>query len=242
MAGNCNLKDIDVVILCGGLGKRLRSIAKDIPKPMVKIGRRPLLDTIIHYMADFGCRRFILCLGYKANLIKSYYTDNDSMRGLNIVFSYEKTPLGTGGAVKNAKRLIRSNPFIVLNGDSFRKFNLAHFLKFHQQKKSLVTILLKKVTNGREYGEVKVDKSSRILSFNEKNSAVKNCLINAGVYIFDKKVFRLMPATSEFSLEFDFFPRMAQKKIFGYPYRGYFIDIGTPERYQEAKKHLLKKR
>jgi NDP-sugar pyrophosphorylase family protein len=206
---------------------------------MLKIGRRPLLDMLIKYMADFGFRRFILCVGYKSNLIKNYYTENDSMRGLNIVFSYEKAPLGTGGAVKNAKRLIQGNPFIVLNGDSFRKFNPADLLKFHRRKNSLVTILLKKVSNGCEYGEVKIGKSCRILSFNEKNSKVKNCLINAGAYIFDKSVFSLMPAASEFSLEFDFFPRMAKKKIFGYIYRGYFIDIGTPDRYIKAKKYLL---
>lgn len=232
------MKNIDVFILCGGLGKRLGAMSHNIPKPMIKIDERPFLDIIIDYMADFGFRRFILGTGYKADTISDYYRKN-KMSGLDILFSQEKTPLDTGGAIRNAKRLIRSNPFLVLNGDSFCEFDPLEFLNFHKQKKPLISVLLKRVFNGNEYGEVKIDRSSRILSFKEKdNGNAKRCLINSGVYIFDNEVFSLMPSVSRFSLERDLFPRMAKKRIFGHPYSGFFIDIGTPDRYLKARRYF----
>lgn len=236
---NNALKDIDVFILCGGLGKRLRKVSKGIPKPMVKIGDYVFLDLLIKYMADFGFRNFILGTGYRSALVQNYYLQN-KIPGITISFSPEFTPLDTGGAVKNAKKLIKSNPFFVLNGDSLCKFNPLEFLRFHKKKKSLVSILLRRISRGSEYGQIKLSKSSRILSFQEKNGLAKRCLINAGVYIFDKKVFAVMPKESCFSLERYFFPMMAYKRVFGYSVNGLFIDIGTPERYLKARKMFLK--
>lgn len=234
-----SLVNIDVLILCGGQGKRLRKVSANMPKPMAQVGGRAFLDIVIDYMANFGFRRFILGLGYKSDMIKAHYSTRKNPK-LEILFSCEKVPLDTGGAVKKAKGLIKSSPFLVLNGDSFCKFNPLDLLRFHKQKKSLITILLKRISDAKEYGEVKIDKSWRILEFSEKNSRVKKSLINAGVYIFDKKMFNLMPRLSKFSLEFDFFPQMAKKRIFGYPYSGFFIDIGTPQGYSQAIKYFLK--
>lgn len=233
------IKNTDVFILCGGLGKRLKSVTKNNPKPMVKIGEKPFLDIIIDYMAGFGFRRFILGLGYKAEAFKKYYRDFKS-KDLEIEFCEEKTPLGTGGAVKKAKNLIRSRSFLVLNGDSFCKFEPLDLLRFHKMKKAVVSILLRKVSSGADYGMVKLDKTNRIVDFNEKNSQSKKCLINAGVYVFDKKVFDLMPRAKAFSLERDFFPKLPPgKNCFGYTKTGFFIDIGTPERYLKANRYFL---
>jgi len=233
------MKNTDVYILCGGLGKRLKSITKNNPKPMVKIGEKPFLDIIINYLYGFGFRHFILGIGYRAEVFKKYYK-NFKLKDLNIEFCEEKIPLGTGGAVKKARKLIKSSSFLVLNGDSFCEFNSRDFLKFHQNKKSVVSILLRKVPNGADYGRVKLDKTGRVIDFNEKVSLSKNCLINAGVYAFEKKVFDLMPQNKSFSLESDFFPKLAGEKCFGYKKSGFFIDIGTPDRYLEANKHFLK--
>jgi len=234
-----DLSDIDVYILCGGLGKRLRKISRSIPKPMVKIAGRPFLNFIIRYMAGFGFRRFILGVGYKGEMIERYYRNNKSA-GVDIIFSKETKLLGTGGALKKARKLIKSRQFIVLNGDSFCRFNPVEFFKFHWQKKALASILLRRMPDGRDYGEVKVDSSRRILNFNEKSARAKRCLINAGVYLFDRRIFGLMPGLTEFSLERDLFPGIIRKKIFGYIYRGFFIDIGTPERYRKAQKYFKK--
>ena len=234
------IKNMDVYILCGGLGKRLKSITKNYPKPMVKIGQKPFLDIIIGYMASLGFKRFVLGVGYKAETFKKYYRGS-LVKDLKIEFCEEKTPLGTGGAVKKAKNLIRSSFFLVLNGDSFCKFEPSDFLKFHKNKKAIVSILLKKVPSGADYGKVKLNKRGLIIDFNEKDSRARNCFINSGVYVFSKEIFNFMPRQKKFSLERDFFPKLAGKNCFGYTKSGFFIDIGTPERYLKANKYFLKK-
>lgn len=235
------LKNIDVLILCGGLGKRLGKMTLRSPKPMLLVGNRPFLDIIIGYLADFGCRRFILGTGYKSELIKKYYSAK-KRNGLRILFSHESKPLDTGGAVKNALPLIKSNTFFVLNGDSFCRFDPVKFYSFHKLKKASVSILLRwALGNRNEYGEITIDKSSRILTFYEKSNKKKACLISAGVYLFDKKILRLIPPKSRFSLERDLFPEMAGKDVFGEITSGFFIDIGTPERYRKANAYFMKK-
>ena len=232
------IKDIDVFILCGGEGKRLRKISGRIPKPMVRIGQRVFLDIVIDYLRESGFRRFILGIGYKAHFIKRYY-DEHKIPGIEVIFSQEKRPLGTGGAVKKAKNLIKSKSFLVLNGDSFCRFRPLDLLNFHKKKKAVVSILLRKVLSGADYGMVKLDKTNRIVDFNEKNSLSKKCFVNAGIYVFDKKVFGLMPQQQAFSLEQEFFPKLSETNFFGYTKSGFFIDIGTPERYLRANKYFL---
>jgi len=232
-------KDIDIFILCGGFGKRLKSLTTTVPKPMLRVGGTPFLNVIISYFASFGFKRFILGVGYKAGAIKKYYRNNP-VKGLKILFSSERAPLDTGGALKNARKLIKSNPFIVLNGDSYCEFNPIGLLDFHKKKKTLISILMRTVYDGKDYGEIKIDKSHRIKGFNEKNNRAGKCLINAGVYVFDKKLFSLMPQVARFSLERDLFPKMLNWGIFGYKKCGFFVDIGTPERYKQADKYFTK--
>lgn len=233
-------KYIDVFILCGGFGKRLRKLNLNVPKPMAKMGDKPFLDIIIAYMANFGFRRFILGLGYKADFITKYYS-NKPEESLKIIFSHEKNPLGTGGAVKKAKKLIGSNHFFVLNGDSFCQFNPRDLLILHRRKKALATILLKRpADDAKDCGEVKINGLSRIISFQEKGGNANKCLINSGVYVFDKKIFNLMPCQDSFSLEHDLFPNLLGNGLFGYIGPGYFIDIGTPKRFFKAKRHFSK--
>ena len=230
---------IDVLILCGGKGSRLKKISKEIPKPMVRIGQRVFLDILIDYLGKLGFKRFILGLGYQAHFIKKYYQEH-SKPGREIVFSQEKHPLGTGGAVKAAKRLIKSDCFFVLNGDSFSEFNAGSFIKFYKQKKSSALILLKKAKNSQDYGAVTIDRESKVTCYSEKNSGINSKFINGGVYLFSKNIFSQMPKRAEFSLEYDFFPQMIGKGLYGCKQSGFFIDIGIPERYFTAQKHFLK--
>jgi NDP-sugar pyrophosphorylase family protein len=230
---------MDVVVLCGGLGKRIRSITNDRPKPMLEIDNQPFLDILINYVSGSGFRRFILCLGYLGNFIKQHY--QDKRNNLEILFSEEKEFLGTGGAIKNAEALIETSPFLVLNGDSFCQVDLRKFIKFHRSKEALVSIAVAKVENGYDYGVITLNGSQRIYKFSEKFKSNKNNFINAGVYLFQKESLLLMPANKKFSLERDFFPKLVDKEFYGYIIQGTFIDIGTPERYKNAKK-LLKYR
>ncbi|MDO8489046.1 MAG: sugar phosphate nucleotidyltransferase [Candidatus Omnitrophota bacterium] len=233
------IEDTDVLILCGGEGKRLKKISGKTPKPMVRMGRRVFLDIIIENLRRLGFKRIILGIGYQAKFIRKYYTEH-KVPGLEIIFSEEKKPLGTGGAVKKAKRLIKSESFFVLNGDTFLRFNADKFIKFYSQKKSQLLILLKKAKANKDYGAITMDRNSKIISFNEKDCPRSNNFVNGGVYLFNKNVFSQMPKSHKFSLEYDFFPQMIGKGLYGYNEAGTFIDIGTPERYFTAKKYLLK--
>lgn len=227
---------IDVVILCGGLGKRFRAVIGDRPKPMAKVKGRPFLDILIGYVASYGFTRFILCIGYMGTLIKQYYRERRCP--LTILFSEEKGPLGTGGAIKNAEPLIQSNPFLILNGDSFCKVNLCKFVDFHIKKKALISIVLVNPKKTKDYGVISLGNSQRIVKFDEKVKVEDDSFISTGIYLFDNNVLSLIPAHKNFSLEYELFPEVINRGFFGYITQGNFIDIGTPEEYERAKRLL----
>ena len=232
-----NPQEVDVVILCGGLGKRLRPVLGDRPKPMAKVNGRPFLEIIIDYVATYGFERFTLCIGYMGETIKKYYQKKKD--SLTILFSEEEEPLGTGGAVRNAESLIQSNPFLVMNGDSFCRVNLHKFLNFHRYKKALLSMVLVKTEKTKDYGVIALETSHRIVKFGEKASVKHNSgFVNAGIYLFNTNILSLMPVHKNFSLEYDLFPKIVSMEFYGYVTSGVFVDIGTPERYEQAKKLL----
>ncbi len=232
-------RNIDVLILCGGEGKRLKKISGSIPKPMVDVGGKVFLDIIIDYLHKAGFRRIILGIGYRAQFIKKYYSQR-KVAGMAITFSEEKKPLGTGGAVKKAKRFIKSKFFFVLNGDTFSKFNVTRIVKFYKDKNAKLLVLLRKAKARKDYGVITLGKNSEITSFNEKIISGAGSLVNGGVYLFSKSIFSQMPQKDKFSLECDFFPQMIGKSFYGYSDGDFFIDIGTPKRFLEATKYFLK--
>ncbi len=231
-----SLSKIDVVILCGGYGKRLQDVIKDIPKPMAKIKRRPFLSILIDFIASYGFKRFILCTGYKADIVERYYSQR--YNNLIIEFSREEKPLGTGGAIKNAKKYIKSNPFLVANGDSFCKINLKEFVDFHFKKVALISMAVTNTDICDDYGVITINGLQRIVEFNEKAKGYKNRLINAGVYLLQREIFSLMPRKNNFSIERDFFPQIIKRNLYAFETQESVTDIGTPERYEKAK-HLL---
>jgi NDP-sugar pyrophosphorylase family protein len=227
---------IEVVILCGGLGTRLRGIINDRPKVMAEINGRPFLDILIDYVAHFGFARFILCVGYMGDVIKEYYRKKSSE--LTILFSEEKEPLGTAGAIKNAEKLIRSEMFLVLNGDSICKIDLKDFLRFHNNKKALHSIVLATIDKPRDYGVIELDVNQKILSFIEKTNAHIVSLVNAGIYLLNRAVFGDIPSGQRFSLEYDLFPKILDKGIYGYITDRKLMDIGTPERLELTRQMI----
>ncbi len=231
-----NPSKIDVMILCGGFGKRLQTIIKDIPKPMAKIKHRPFLDILIDFIASYGFKRFILCTGYKADVIERYYSQR--YNNLIIEFSREEKPLGTGGAIKNAENYIESSPFLVVNGDSFCKINLKEFVDFHFKRDALISIAVTNKDICDDYGVITINDLQRIVEFNEKTKGYKNHLINAGFYLLQREAFSLMPKKNNFSIERDFFPQIIKRNLYAFETQESVTDIGTPERYEKAK-HLL---
>lgn len=228
---------IDAVILCGGLGTRLRKEVRDRQKCMAEVVNRPFLDFIIEYLQRCGVERVILCVGYMAEMVKKYYQER--VKGCEILFSEEKEPLGTGGAVRNAKFLIQTDPFLVMNGDSFCPVNLHDFINSHIKKQALASVVAAKADKSSDYGSIIMRRTNRIIDFAEKVKIEKKTnFINAGIYLFNKDIFTFMPNRHKFSLEYDLFPAIVDKKFYGYKTKMSFIDIGIPKSYQKARKLL----
>lgn len=240
------MKDLDIdtlncVILCGGLGTRLRPTVFDRPKVLAKIGNTTFLDILINNLSLYRFKNIILCVGHLKEHIKKhfdYYCHNYNHHNRNIIFSEEEEPLGTGGALKNAELLIESDPFIVMNGDSICNINFREFLNFHKHKKALLSMVLTKSSSAKDYGTVILDNSSRMTNFNEKSVNNIEVLVNAGIYLMQKDIFSYMPIQKTFSLEYDLFPKLCNDKCYGFLTKEEIIDIGTPERYEKAV-HLL---
>lgn len=229
--------DIDVIILCGGLGTRLGSLAQGIPKPMVEINDRPFLDILIGHVASFGYKRFILCAGHKSEVIEDYYSRKND--GLTYAISKEIEPLGTAGAFKNAEKLIKSASVLGMNGDSFCRANLKDFLGFHFSRSARASIVLTSLEDSRDYGAITLNAQQEIIQFNEKHSAGQGSgLVNAGIYFMERNIIEQIPAGKKLSLEYDIFPSLVKKGFFGFTTTQRLFDIGTPERLEIAKNNL----
>ena len=236
-----DLLNIDVAILCGGFGKRLRREIGESQKVMAVVGQEPFLDVVLKNLIAQGFKRFILMTGYQADSVEKYYSKNNF--GVAIEFSRENEPLGTGGALKNARPLIQSEPFICMNGDSWCSLDYKALLNFYFSKKTSAALVLSKVKDTQDFGAITIDPAQRILNFQEKqksSSVAGPFCVNAGVYCFSKEVFDWMPAAKKFMFETDFFPSIVPKKIYGFVTEQKFLDIGTPQRFKKAQKILKK--
>ena len=231
-----DLSKIDVIILCGGKGERLKGVVKDRPKPMADIAGRPFLDILMDRLQGYGFRRFILCAGYKGEIIKDHYAKRSGP--FEIITMLEDSPLGTGGAVKNAEPMVKSNPFLVANGDSVCAIDYRDLVKFYYEKKALYAIAVVRAEGNNDGGLVSLDNRGRITAFDEKTESPGAGYVNAGVYLLDKKVLDLIKTGGKASLEYDVFPKLAGEGFYGYPVDGGLTDIGTPDRYRKAQESL----
>lgn len=233
-----DLASIDTLILCGGLGNRLRAAIGQKQKVMAEINGRPFLDLIINHIKDQGLRRVILGTGYRSQGVERYYQQHNP--GLSIEISREGEPLGTGGAVKNAEPFILSDPFFVLNGDSFCPADYGRLLDFHCSRRARVTIVVSQVGDAKDYGTIRMDAQQQILSFDEKKNQSGRKLVNAGIYCFNRDVLSLMAWGNTFSLERDLFPSLRKEELAGFVTPEEFYDIGTPERFSRVQQTLRK--
>ncbi|OGF52110.1 hypothetical protein A3I27_02565 [Candidatus Giovannonibacteria bacterium RIFCSPLOWO2_02_FULL_43_11b] len=226
---------IDVIILAGGLGTRLRPIISDRPKVLAEVGGRPFLDMVIEDLFEMGFGRIILSVGHLKDQIKNHYAEK------GILFAEEENPMGTGGGVKNAESLVQSDHLLVINGDSWivGGADLSTFHDFHEEKNSLVTVALSRPRSEKDYGAIFLDENNKIVKFTEKNGGGKGHFLSAGIYLMKKNVFSRMP-NGPFSLEVDFFPSLIGDPFYGFMIGGEVIDIGTPERYLSAQKIFKK--
>jgi D-glycero-alpha-D-manno-heptose 1-phosphate guanylyltransferase len=227
---------MDAIILAGGKGTRLKNIVPNVPKSLAPINGIPFLDFLISFLqTQKEIEKIILSVGYEKEQIIKRYKNLE-----NIIFCEEDSPLGTGGAIKNALSLITSENFLAMNGDTYIEYSLSDFLNFHIEKKADITVLSNYQKNFSRYGSLNLDKDTKkIISFDEKKET-KNGYISSGVYIMKKNIFDPFSfLDSSFSLENDFFPiATKEKNILAYEISSFFIDIGIESSYLEAQKYF----
>lgn len=226
------------IILAGGLGSRLKSLTRCIPKPMVEINGKPFLSYLIKLLSDQGIKEIILSVGYKSEAIRAYFKDR--FEDVIIKYAIEDQPLGTGGAIRNAMQLINKNHAFVMNGDTFFPISLSTLLDFHHSKSSCMTLALKYMKNASRYGTVTVNAEGQIIGFDEKREG-RSGLINGGIYLVCRDAFEDTNLPDIFSFEVDFLRiYYSRKALYGLQFDDYFIDIGIPQDYEESKTELKK--
>ncbi|MEM4259550.1 MAG: sugar phosphate nucleotidyltransferase [Candidatus Pacearchaeota archaeon] len=224
------------LILAGGFGTRLSSVVKGIPKPMAPVMGRPFLEYQLNFLKKNGIKDIILAVHYLSSSIKSYF-GNGHRFGVDITYSEESIPLGTGGAIKNAERFLEDK-FLVLNGDSYSKINLEELIQSHNSKNVVATLALTKLPSEEivHYGGIVLE-NNQIKSFSEKSKGTQ--LANRGIYVMNNQIFEYILPEKKISLEEQIFPCLAEKNLLsGYYIDGPFIDIGRPETFAKFKEFI----
>ena len=226
-----------VLILAGGLGTRLRKIVSNRPKPMILIANRPFLEYLILQLKRYSLTDIVLCIGHLGEQIREYFGDGGRW-GVQITYSYEKRPLGTGGAIKLAERLIKEDDFLVMNADSFLDVDPNRLIEYHLTREALVTMALVEVEDPGRYGAVEANENGEIKSFVEKGQgeSTRPGLINGGIYVLNREIFKYIPE-GRVSLEKEVFPKLTGKRFYGMLVKGFFIDIGVPEDYKKLQEN-----
>ncbi len=225
---------LTAIIIAGGLGTRLRPVLKDQPKVLATIGGHPFLKYLLDQLASWRIHEVVLCTGYLGERIESQF--GTAYKGLQLVYSQERTALGTAGALRLALPLIESDTALILNGDSYCAADFEAFWKHHCLRKSAATILLVNNPDPRRFGSVQVTAEGAIIRFDEKKAGAKPGLINAGVYLIASRLLTTIPESVAVSLEREIFPAWVGSDFYGYQSAGPFCDIGTPESYAAAEK------
>ncbi|MFO0321650.1 MAG: nucleotidyltransferase family protein [Bacteroidota bacterium] len=230
----------EAIILAGGFGTRLKEVITDLPKPMAPVNEIPFLNYLLDFLSYHGIKHVVISTGHLSEKITNYYNpliEETNRRGIVISYSHENVALGTGGAIRLALEKCQQKNIFVLNGDSFFDFDIKHFLLMHKTKKAYFSLALRKVSDASRYGTVKCDHDYSIKSFKEKNNEKKEGIINAGIYLINKTEYlKRTEPLKNFSIEKDFFEKqLGEKKMLGFEFDGYFIDIGIPEDYAKAQ-------
>ncbi len=224
----------EAIILAGGFGTRLREVLENTTKPMAPINGKPFLEYQLNYLKNFGINRVVMAVGYLSEQIVEHF--QDSFNGIEIVYTHEDSPLGTGGGIQYAFSKINGNEAIVVNGDTLFDIDLVNFYSFHKSKRSYFSLALRQLDDVGRFGSVIIDKENRITEFAEKGQFQGEGLINGGVYIIDSNFFKKLDLPEKFSLENDVFEKYYKDGLFfGEIFTDYFLDIGVPSDYEKAQ-------
>jgi len=232
------IADIDIAVLAGGQGTRLRGVLPETPKILAPILGKAFLEHLLDWLIRQGARRVILCLGYRAGDVLTHLKAR-SFAPLEIRTLVEPEPLGTGGAVALARPLLKSQPVLVINGDTMLDADLNTFLAAHRASHAEASILCPEVQDPSRYGRLEIDAQDRILRFVEKDATDGPAWINGGYYLFGQATLETIASLSKGSLERDILQRMRPGTIHASRTHGRFLDIGTPETLGLANEVLM---
>jgi D-glycero-alpha-D-manno-heptose 1-phosphate guanylyltransferase len=225
---------LEAIILAGGLGTRLQKVVNDQPKSMALINDKPFLEYLLNYLTGQEIHKVILSVGYKREMIQDYFKDR--YRHLPISYAIEEEPLGTGGGILNALEQVEGDFSFVLNGDSMFRVDMNAMLNLHLKTTADLTMALRYLEDTSRFGTVKIDLEKKVTGFHEKKQDACPGYINGGVYLINKNFLLSGSFGKKFSIEKDCFEKCYNKAgIYGYPSRGYFLDIGIPEDYMTAQ-------
>ena len=219
---------IDAFILAGGLGTRLRGVIDDRPKPLAEVAGKPFVEWLILQARAQRVRRFILCTGFLGEMMPALLDDGRRLK-VDLEYSREDAPLGTGGALRLAVQRAHTDMVLVLNGDSYCRYDLKQLTTVHRNASAEATIWLVPLDDCTRYGTVEVSPDGSVRSFHEKDHESRQGLINTRVYLMQRETIEKLPAGRNISLERDVLPALVGRGLHAVLGNGPFIDIGTPE-------------
>lgn len=221
------------MVLAGGLGTRLRSVVADRPKVMAEVLDRPFLAFLLDQLHDAGVQNVILCTGYLCEQVRDYF--GREFRGMQIQYSEERTPLGTGGALRLALPRVLTPTVLAMNGDSYCSANLQAYYAWHRQSAREMSLLLTPVSDSGRYGRVETNEADAVTAFVEKGAGAVPGWINAGVYLMRRSLLEKVSPNGVVSMERDLLPSWIGNGVGGFRCESRFLDIGTPESYAETE-------
>lgn len=221
-----------VVIMAGGLGTRLGALTAETPKPMLSVQKKPLLESIIENLSQFGFRNIYISVNYRRDVIQNYFGSGEK-HNVNIRYLEEEKPLGTAGSISLLPAA--SEPVLVMNADLVTTINFDHLLEFHLKQKSLVTICVRDYDIQVPFGVVKMDEKQKVLGFEEKPKL--RYFVNAGIYVLDPKVIARVPTNTHMDMPTLLGTAIAEKNgVVAFPVREQWVDIGRPEDFEQANR------
>ena len=230
------IKTNRVILMVGGLGTRLRPLTQDMPKPMLKVGNKPILQTIVEKFAEYGFVNITMCVNFNASIIRDYFGDGKEF-GVNIDYVLEQKRMGTAGALSLLKER-PSEPFFVMNGDLLTNVNFEHIFNYHTLHKATATMCVREYDYEVPYGVVKMN-DNKITAIAEK--PVQKFFVSAGIYMLSPEILDLIPQDEFYDMPTLFEKAIAQdKNVISFPIHEYWIDIGRLEEYQKANEEYAK--
>ena len=221
----------EAFLVVGGLGSRLKSLTENCPKPLLKIGQKPLLEIIVDSLIESGIRKFFFAVNYKADMFYDYFGDGSS-KGVKIVYIHEKEKMGTAGALSLLEE-VPELPLLVMNGDILTSINYRHILDFHVQGQASMTIALSNFSYQVPYGVVNMD-GAAVVELKEKPHI--NHFVNAGIYVLNPEVVKLVPKGQYFGMN-QLYDEVCKNSmpVMGFPLKEYWTDIGNIDDFCRAQ-------